>query len=93
MRRVRRSVGKDEKGVLIRFRSYNIQNGSNDGLESALLRMSQANMGLIFFQDTKVTSGVYTQGSSRYSIIMTNAPSQHRDGVAVSYCNSPQFTV
>ena len=38
----------DRQGVvcLIRFGTYNIRNGRNGGLESALHRMSQANMDL-----------------------------------------------
>ena len=46
----------------IRFGTYNIRNGRNRGLESALRGMSQANMDLGIFQETKVTDGIYTRG-------------------------------
>ena len=41
----------------IHFGSYNIRNGPNGGLESALRRMYQANTDLSVFQDTKFTGG------------------------------------
>ena len=39
----------------IRLGSYNIRNGRNDGLESALLGMSQVNINLGVFQYINVT--------------------------------------
>ena len=41
------------KKVPIRFGTYNIRNGRNGVLESALRGMSQANMDLGIFQETK----------------------------------------
>ena len=61
--------------VLIRFCTYNIRNNHNRGLELALRGMSQANMGLGIFQETKVTYGIYTRGSAGYSVVATDAPS------------------
>ena len=52
----------------IRFGTYNIRKGSNGGLESALRGMSQANMDLGIFKETKVTDGIYTRGSAGYSV-------------------------
>ena len=46
--------------VPIRFGTYNIRNGRNGGLESALQGMSQANMDLGIFQETKCTDEIYT---------------------------------
>ena len=48
-----RPVVLEEKGNLIHFISYNIWNGCNSGLESALRRMVQTNIDLGVFQDTK----------------------------------------
>ena len=62
----------------IRFVTYNIRNGRNRGLESALREMSQANMDLGIFQETKVTDGIYTCGLAGYSVVATDAPSRHR---------------
>ena len=46
--------------VLIKFGTYNIRNGRNFGLESALRGMSLANMDLAIFQETELTDGIYT---------------------------------
>ena len=59
----------------IRFSTYNIRNGRNRGLESALRGMSQANMDLVIFQETKVTDGIYTCGSDVYSVVAMDVPS------------------
>ena len=55
--------------------------------------MSQANLDLGIFQETKLTGGVYTRGSAGYSFVATDAPSRHRGGVAVFYRPSPQYAV
>ena len=60
---------RQEAVFLIRFRKYNIQNGWNGRLESALHGISQANMNLGVFQETKVTKGVYMQESSGYKVV------------------------
>ena len=61
----------------IRFGTYNIRNGQNGGLESALRGMSQAKMELGIFQETKFTEGIYTRESARYLVVATDTPSQH----------------
>ena len=77
----------------IRFGTYTIWNGRNGGLELALRGISQANMELGIFQETKVTYGIYTCGSAGYSVVATDAPSQHRGRVAVFYRPAPHFAV
>ena len=77
----------------IRFGTYNICNRRNRGLELALRGMSQANMDLGIFQETKVTDGIYTREPAGYSVIATEAPSQHHDGVAVFHRPAPHFAV
>ena len=54
----------DRQGVvcLIRFETYNIRNGWNGGLESALRRMPQTNMDLGVFQETKLTKSIIHVG-------------------------------
>ena len=67
--RMCRSTGRSTRGTVpIRFGTYNIRNGCNGGLESASRGMSQANMDLVIFQETKVTYGIYTRGSAGYSV-------------------------
>ena len=59
----------------------------------ALRGMSQANMYLGIFQDTKLTDGVYTRGSVRHSIVTMDALSRHRYGAVVFYWTSPRYAV
>ena len=59
----------------IRFGTYNILNGQNGGLDSALIGMAQANLDLGIFQETNLTGGVYTCGSNRYTAVATDTPS------------------
>ena len=61
------------EAVPSRFGTYNIRNGRNGGLESALRGMSQANMYLGIFQETKFIGGVYTCRLSGYIVVSTEA--------------------
>ena len=81
------------RGVPIRFGTYNIWNGRNGVLELALRGISQANMDLGIFQDTKCTYGIHTRASAGYSVIATDVPIQHRSGVEIFYWPSPHFAV
>ena len=47
---------------MIKFGTYNIRNGRNRGLESALRGMAQANIDLGVFQETKCTDGANNPG-------------------------------
>ena len=77
----------------IRFGTYNIRNGHNRGLESELRGMSQSNMDLGIFQETKVIDGIYTRSSAGYSVVTTDMPSRHRGRVAVFYRPAPHFAL
>ena len=77
----------------IRFGTYNICNGHNRGLESALRGVSQSNMDLGIFQETKVTDGIYTRSSDGYSVVVTDAPSRHCGRVVVFHWPAPHFAV
>ena len=55
--------------------------------------MSQANMDLGIFQETKCTEGIYTPESVGYRVISTDAPSRYRGRVALFYRPSPLFKV
>ena len=76
-----------------RFGTYNIRNGRNEGLEAALRGVSQTNMNLGILQETKLTDGIYTRGSAGYSVVATDAPSQHCGGVAIFHWPEPHFAV
>ena len=79
--------------VPIRFGTYNIHNGCKGGLEAALRGMSQDTMDLGILQETKLMDGIYTRGSAGYSVIVTDAPSRHRGGVALFYRSEPHLVV
>ena len=55
--------------------------------------MSQANIDLGIFQETKVTDSIYTRGSAGYSVVATDAPSRQCGGVAVFHRPAPHFAV
>ena len=78
---------------LINFGTYNIRNGWNRALESALLIISMANMGLGVFQYTKVTKCIYTRESSEFRVVETEIPSVHSSGVAVFYRAAEHFSM
>ena len=61
--------------VQIRFGTYDIRNVRNGGMELALRGVSQANMDLSIYQETKVTDSIYTRGLDGYSVVATDAPS------------------
>ena len=50
-------------------------------------------MDLGILQETKLTDGIYTHGLAGYSIVATDAPSQHRGGVKIFYRSEPHFAV
>ena len=77
----------------IRFGTYNIRNGHNGGLKSALRGMSKDNINLGIFHETKGTDGIYTRGSDGYSVVATDAPSRHRGRVTVFHRPAPHFAV
>ena len=62
-------------------------------MESALRGMSQANMDLGIFQETKCTDWIYTHESAGYRVVATDQPSRHRGGVALFYRPLPLFKV
>ena len=90
---LRRNRGSTEEEVPIKFGTYNIRNGRNGGLESALQRMAQANIELGVFQETKCTDGFYARASAGYRVIATDAPSRHRGRVALFYRAEANFAV
>ena len=77
--------------VLIRFGT--ITSVTDVTVEAALREVSQANTDLGIFQETKLTDGIYTRGSARYSVVATDASSRHRDGVEIFQLPAPHFVV
>ena len=79
--------------MLIIFGTYNICKGRNGGLEAALRGMSQAKINLGILKETKLKARIYTRGSAGYSVVTTDAPSQHRGIVAIFHRTAPHFVV
>ena len=50
-------------------------------------------MDLGILQETKLTDGIYTRGLVGYSVVATDAPSQHRGNVAIFYSSEPHFAM
>ena len=88
-----RTRGSTKEEVPIKFGTYNIRNGRNGRMESALRGMAQANIDLGVFQEKKCTDVIYTRKSSGYRVVATDAPSRHRGGVALFYRPSAIFAV
>ena len=63
--------------------SYNIRNGRNGGMESALRAMEALGIDLGILMETKVTGGIYTQFSSGYNVVASEAASAHQGGIAL----------
>ena len=77
----------------IRFGVYNIRNGRNEVLDSALQGMLQAYVNLGVFQETKATTRIYTQEYRGYRVVASEAPSAHSSRIAVSYRATEHFFV
>ena len=77
----------------IHFGTYNIRNGQNGGLESALRVMSKANMDLGVFQETKITNSIYTHESSVYKVVAVEELSAHSGGIVIFYPSAEHLFV
>jgi hypothetical protein len=73
--------------------TYNIRNGRNGGLESALRAMEAMEVDIGVFLESKVTGRIYTRCSSRYSIVASNAPSAHQGGIALFWRPNKSYEV
>ena len=74
-RREDRSKALDKTQTLIQFGSYNIRNGQNGGIESALRGVSKANLDLGVLQETNITDGIFNHRSSGYIIVAMDVTS------------------
>ena len=78
---------------MIQFRLYNIRNGRNGGLDSALRTMDQASIELGVLEETKINERIYTQELSWYRVVALDALNWHRGGVNFSYRELLHFAV
>jgi hypothetical protein len=72
---------------------YNMQNGSNGGLESALQAMKQMGVDCGILLETKLTKGVYTRWSSGYNIRSTHMPSKWQGGISLFWRTSETYEI
>ena len=47
--------------------------------------MGQINVGMGVLQETKITEGIYMQESAEYTVVVPDALSRHRGGMAIFY--------
>jgi hypothetical protein len=62
---------------------YNIRNGQNGGLESALRAMAEMDIDFRILVETKITAGIYTCFLSSYNIFASNAVSVRQGEIAL----------
>ena len=72
---------------------YDIRKEQNGVLEWALRGMGKSNVDVGVFQETKLTYGIYTRGSSGYKVVAMLAPSRDCSDIAILYQDSPTFSV
>jgi hypothetical protein len=72
---------------------YNIQNGCNVGLNSALQAMKLMGVDCGVFLETKLTKGVYTHWSSSNNIHSTHAPSKWQGGISLFWRASETYEI
>ena len=85
---VRRGMEK-----IVRFGTFNIQNGRNEGLESALCGLVQEQVDCRVIQETKLANGVYMRESRGFCVMVTAEPSSHHGGVATFYREAENFAI
>ena len=78
-----RGGGADKKEDIIRFGTYNIQNGFKGGLESELRSMAQENIYLGILKEKKIIDGVYARESVGFFVVVSEAPSRLCGGMAL----------
>ena len=64
----------------IRLGGYNIRNGRNGGIKSAMHAMAQANMDLGVLFEKNITGSVYTCHSLYYNVLASEDPRKHQGG-------------
>jgi hypothetical protein len=73
--------------------TWNIQNGRNKRLETALQALGVVGVDIGFLQETKLTDGIYRRFSLDYHVLATNAVSRTQGGVALVYRALPFWQV
>ena len=88
----RASSQPDDSGTFT-VASWNICNGRNGGLESTVRAMGSLGVDFAFLQETKLTDGIYSRNTGRYSVLATRACSRSQGGVALVWKESEQYIV
>ena len=88
----RASSQPDDSGTFT-VASWNIRNGRNGGLESVVRALGLLGVDFAFLQETKLTDGIYSRNTGRYSVIATRACSRSQGGVSLFWKESEQYIV
>ncbi len=87
------SPSQTDGSGFITVASWNIRNGCNGGLESALRAMEAMGIDLGVFLETKLTGGIYTRNLSEISVLVSNDPSMHQGGIALFWRANQAYNV
>jgi hypothetical protein len=86
-------LSRADGSVSIAVATYNIRNGCNGGLESALRAMEAMDVNIGVFLESKVTGRICAQSSSGYSVVASDAPSAHQGGIALFWRPNKSYKV
>ncbi len=67
----------------INISTWKIKSGYDGGLEAAGRGLAVVNVNITVLWKTKLTHWIYTQHTTKYSIVSTNTPSAFQVGVAI----------
>jgi exonuclease III len=84
---------EDSKHPSMKICTFNIMHGGNARLEAALRSMSQMNMDLGVFTETKLVDGHHTTSCEGFEVITTKAKSKHQGGVAIFHKQSRHWHI
>jgi hypothetical protein len=73
--------------------TWNISNGRNGRLESALRSMEAMGIDLGVFLEIKLMGRIYTWNSSQYSVVASDVPSAHQGGIALFWRANKTYKV
>jgi hypothetical protein len=77
----------------IRIATYNIHNGRQGNLESALRALQFMNVDLSILQETKISDYKYTRGSFGYEVLVSKADTVFQGSIELAYRTSRFWTV
>jgi hypothetical protein len=83
--------GKEKRRIWIA--TFNIRNGRQGNLESALRALMKMNVDIGLLEETKIKDEKYKKKSFGYNVIATRAESVFEGGITLVYRSSPFWTI